>query len=259
MSITNDAAAVTEEDVQEVAWALDPAQSDRVLKVMFGPYWVNGSPLVTPRDHGAVGTILSHSSDSSDEFEDQARLLAVAAAHGRVRGLSHRAATGAILLAGEITARTIHHLLTKEVEEPAVRALTCIIAELWPITQPGPVPEPEPGHPGMNLHRLLRARPNALLAPWQQKALAPLINAYQHSHTHGRTNPQLLLAIARCASYALPQLRDHCDEFTAVRDEILIRRHSAPADSSETLRRPEATVVSSGAAGPPCSTACTAT
>lgn len=146
----------------------------------------------------------------------------MATAHGRARGLNAYNATGAVLLAGEITARTIHRQLAAALTAGPIRALTCIIEDLWPM--PGPAPEPPHGHPGMNLGRMRNDLPPALLAPWQRQALKPLTYAYTHSHATTRANVGLLRGIARSVYYAHTRLRDHAEEFTSVRQDILTRR-----------------------------------
>lgn len=48
--------------------------------------------------------------------------------------------------------------------------------------------------------------------------------AYTHSHATTRANVGLLRGIARSVHYAHPRLRDHAEEFTSVRHDILTRR-----------------------------------
>ncbi|MGW3308286.1 hypothetical protein ACWDG9_17060 [Streptomyces sp. NPDC001073] len=235
-SRTTRAAAVTEEDRQAVAWAGDPSDPDshdKFMRILFGPWIMAGRPLLDPRAHGAVGTLLSYRGHDHDRTENEVELLAVAHAHGRTRRLSSYTVTGAVLLAGEIAARTIHRQLATELGEPAIRPLTCVVDGLWPL--PGTTPPDRPhGDLAMNLGRLLGDLPSTVMAHWQHDALKPLINAYHHSLRDPATNPPLMLTVGRSVQHAHRPLGSHMEEFTATRQDILIARTLPEEHEDET-------------------------
>jgi hypothetical protein len=235
-------AQVTEADKEAVAWAADPANGDKVVNILFGPFNWRFGEFLDPRDHAAVGTLLCHQSPSDwQEFELQ--VLAVAHAHGRVQGMFPPTAGGAILLAGEIAARFIHRQLADEHGPYGFEALTSLIEELWPrrgVRRPAPVS----GHPSMALHRMLQGPVEPLLTSQQEQTLRVLSHVYGAQTNYSLRRQQLLLRCAARVAFHTVQadLRRHPEEFVAVRQEILAARSAAAPDAAPEVG-PEAAAI----------------
>lgn len=231
---TAPAAVVMAQDIAAVAaLAAEPADHhDRLMYVLFGPAPSAARPRLRPYDHGAVGTLLTYRAGLQ---EDEGRMLAVAHAAGRARVDRWRLEVGVVLLAGEIAARSVHRLLAGRFGPEGFEALSDAIALCWPL--PDEQPEPQlPGHPGMNLGRMLKGPARPVMENWQVNMARVLATAFS-SHDD---NDQVVRSTARCAGSAHTQLmRRHAEITMQVRREVIDVRYGGGGRHSPLHRGKE--------------------
>jgi hypothetical protein len=184
MNLPSAPALVTDEDLAAAAAYCDAddataaARSVSFERLLFGP--LNSTELrFLPADHEAVGAVLTRCL-RADILESGSEYDLVSVAHALARSYGyqrHRLLAGIMLLAGEVTARTHYALITRQHDPHEVRALAHVITDFWP--RPGAAAEAAPpGHPGMNLARMVTGRAALPLSYEQQSALRALVGAY---------------------------------------------------------------------------------
>jgi hypothetical protein len=226
MNLPSMPAVVTDEDLAAAA-AYRDADDERTAaensvsfeRLLFGPLYSTELRLV-PADHEAVGAVLArclrHGALESGNAYD---LVCVAHALARSHGLRrHRLLAGIVLLAGEVTARTHYALITRQYDPHDVRALAHVISDFWP--RPGADIEAAlPGHPGMNLARMVTGRTGVSLPYGQQKALRVLGSAYSPDRH------QALYAMARSTALSCRSFLADPEPALRTLEAVLNTRH----------------------------------